>query len=150
MSGNQRILVLALAALVAVVGFFVARQSGDDGSASDNATTVQRTIVDTPGGTKTTRTVTEKPAAPRPELIVVEDGEPAGGVRQLRFKKGGTVDFRVRSDQPDELHVHGYDIEKELPAGRAVRVRFPADIDGRFEVELHHAGTQVARLEVAP
>jgi hypothetical protein len=146
MSGNQRNTLLALAAVVLVVGFFVARQASDD---DDGGSTTTATAAQT-GTSTTSRTVAAEPTKPQPPLVEIRDGAPVGGARELTFQKGGTVDFRVRSDAPGEVHVHGYDVEKELPAGKPVRFRFPADIDGRFEVELHGADVQIARIEVSP
>jgi hypothetical protein len=43
----------------------------------------------------------------------------------------------VTSDTADEIHIHGYDIEKEVGAGGTVTIDFAADIPGQFEVEAH-------------
>ena len=45
--------------------------------------------------------------------------------------------FRVTADEDEEIHVHGYDIEKEVPAGETIDVSFPATITGIFEIEFH-------------
>ena len=74
----------------------------------------------------------------------------AGAVRQLSVQKGETVAFRVRHASDKELHVHGYDISRALPAGKTVAVRFPASIEGIFEIELEHSHTQIASLRVEP
>jgi hypothetical protein len=50
----------------------------------------------------------------------------------------------------DEIHVHGYDLKKDVPKGGSVQFNFKASIEGRFEVELENAGTQIANLEVTP
>jgi len=91
-----------------------------------------------------------KPAKPATPTIVVRGGKPVGGVKELDFEAGDTVRFAVRSDASEELHVHGYDIERELPAGRKVVVQFPADIEGIFEAELHPSDTQIAELRIEP
>ena len=154
MTGTNRIAVLAVAALVAVVGFFVAQNAADDGTDAASTPTTQQTAAAAPQQAEPSSTPEEAAPAPapkpKPPLIVVEGGQPEGGVRDLSFEKGGEVDFRVRSTTADEIHVHGYDETVPLPAGETVRVRFPADIDGRFEVELHGSGTQIAQLEVTP
>ena len=46
------------------------------------------------------------------------------------------------------MHVHGYEIEKELPAGQQVTVDFTADQTGVFEIETHESELQLAQLEV--
>ena len=66
-----------------------------------------------------------------------------------KIKKGQTVRIIVTSDKADEVHVHGYDIEKELAAGQTGTIEFTADQTGRFEVETHHQGLQLFQFEVS-
>lgn len=82
--------------------------------------------------------------------IVVAGGEPEGGVAELEFAKGEQVEFTVESDVPEEIHVHGYDVLGDLEPGRPTEFRFPAAIEGVFEVELHGTGAIVAELTVEP
>jgi hypothetical protein len=82
--------------------------------------------------------------------IRVAGGQPQGGVKTLSFKKGDRIRFKVVSDVADEIHVHGYDVKKDVTAGGTVQFSFPATIEGRFEVELEQAHTQIAQLEVTP
>jgi hypothetical protein len=56
----------------------------------------------------------------------------------------------VQSDVADEIHVHGYDLKKDVTKGGSVTFTFKGTIEGRFEVELENAGTQIANLEVTP
>jgi hypothetical protein len=56
----------------------------------------------------------------------------------------------VTADAADEAHLHGYDITKELGPGKTARFRFKADIEGVFELELHHSGAQLAKITVEP
>ena len=58
--------------------------------------------------------------------------------RKVQVAAGEHVHLRVTSDHADEVHVHGYDIEKEVSAGGTVTIDFTADIPGQFEVEAHH------------
>jgi hypothetical protein len=82
--------------------------------------------------------------------IVVKDGKPVGGIRQLTYKKGDRIRFEVESDVSDEIHVHGYDIMKEVEAGGSASFDFPATIEGGFEAELEERGEQIAELTVNP
>jgi len=82
--------------------------------------------------------------------IVVEDGKPVGGVRSLTYDKGEQVRFKVDSDVSDEIHVHGYDIMKDVKAGGSVGFDFPADIEGVFEAELEGRTEQIIELTVNP
>ena len=56
----------------------------------------------------------------------------------------------ITSDAADEIHVHGYDIYEDVPAGGRARVRFKADAAGIFEIEMHGSGQQIASLRVNP
>jgi len=82
--------------------------------------------------------------------IVVKNGEPVGGVQDLDYKAGEQVRFSVDSDVADEVHVHGYDLMKDVAAGGSVSFSFPAEIEGIFEVELEERGEQIAELRVNP
>jgi hypothetical protein len=52
--------------------------------------------------------------------IEVKNEEPVGGVQELEFDSGEEIRFRVSSDAAEEIHVHGYDIAKDVPAGGTV------------------------------
>jgi hypothetical protein len=82
--------------------------------------------------------------------IVVENGKPVGGVRDLTYNKGEQVRFKVDSDVSDEIHVHGYDIMKDVEAGGSVGFDFPASIEGVFEAELEGRKEQIVELTVNP
>lgn len=82
--------------------------------------------------------------------VVVRNGEPVGGVQELEFSAGERIRFSVESDVADEIHVHGYDLAQNVPAGGEVSFDFPADIEGIFEVELEGRGEQIAELRVNP
>ena len=128
---------LGIVAVAAAVLLLVLLSSSDDSGDSSDA-----------GGRS--GAPASKPAKPPVPTIVVRDGKSVGGVEELEFDSGETVRLTVRSDTPDELHVHGYDVEMELPAGRTVSVQFPATIEGIFEAELHESGEQIAELRVNP
>jgi hypothetical protein len=82
--------------------------------------------------------------------IVVKNGKPVGGIRQLTYTKGDQIRFKVESDVSDEIHVHGYDVMKDVEAGGAVSFDFPATIEGGFEAELEGRGEQIIELTVNP
>jgi hypothetical protein len=54
----------------------------------------------------------------------------------------------VRTDAGEEVHLHGYDIERQVTPGKPVRIAFTAKLPGRFELELHHPDALLAVLEV--
>lgn len=82
-------------------------------------------------------------------------GEVEGGVQEIEVTAGEVVTLVVTSDSPDDIHLHGYDIEREAGPGEPARFRFKADIEGAFEIESHvaeDAGLEplIANLLVEP
>ena len=71
-------------------------------------------------------------------------------IKELKYSKGDRVRLVVRSDVADEIHIHGYDLKQDVPAGGSVRFNFAADIEGVFEIELEERKEQIAELRVSP
>jgi heme/copper-type cytochrome/quinol oxidase subunit 2 len=82
--------------------------------------------------------------------IVIKDGKPVGGIAQLTYNEGEQVRFKVDSDVSDEVHMHGYDIMKDVEAGGSVTFDFPATLEGVFEAELEDRKEQILELTVNP
>jgi hypothetical protein len=87
---------------------------------------------------------------PEPAQILVRDGKPVGGVARLEYKRGERIRFAVFSDTADEVHVHGFDLAKDVAANGSVRFDFEADIEGVYEVEFEGAHVQIAELRIEP
>jgi hypothetical protein len=81
--------------------------------------------------------------------VTFAHGRAGGDTGRVQVAKGTSVALVVTSDVADEVHLHGYDIEKELSPGTPVTLQFDATITGVFEVELHKAGTVLLRLQVS-
>ena len=120
---------------------------GDDSDAVETTTTTETTTSES----TTTETTTE-PEAGQPTVVRVNvvGGVPEDGIVRASVSKGDRVALVVTSDVADEVHVHGYDISKDVTAGGTARIVFTADIAGRFEVELEERGVQIADLTVTP
>jgi FtsP/CotA-like multicopper oxidase with cupredoxin domain len=135
------VLVVGAAALAAA-GFLILRPDDEtEGPARGSQQTG-------PTGAADRTTPAPTPAYTR---ISVRGGRPVGGVKTIEVDKGDTVRMSLASDAPEEFHVHGYERSVAVTPGRPARVRFPADVEGVFEVEAHRAGdVEVARLRVGP
>jgi plastocyanin len=133
---SQRIGLLVAAVVVVVVAIVVIGGGDDEDSSPSTETTAQ--------------TTSEKPATPAVPTITIKDGKPVGGVQEIEVDKGDTIQFKVKSDADHEIHMHGYDIAKEVAAGGQVSYDVPADIDGIFEIEIEDLGEQIAELRVNP
>jgi plastocyanin len=136
MSRNQRIGLIVAALVVAVIAFVVASPGGDDDGGSKAAQTTPATKTATG-----TETQAGAPAPPKPEVnrIQIRGGEVVGGPAEIKVKNGDTVLIVVSADAPDDIHLHGYDIEKPVEPGQPARFRFKANLEGEFEIESHVA-----------
>ena len=129
MGRNQRIGLIAAAVVVAVVAVVIATSGGDDNSTTDQTVSVFH--------------------------LQLKDAAPVGGVQNFTAKKDASVRIVVSADATDQVHLHGYDIEKEATPAEPAVIRFKADIEGSFELESHtaeHEGKEplIAHLHVEP
>jgi hypothetical protein len=85
-----------------------------------------------------------------PTIVVDKNGEPVGGITEITVNTGDEVRFKVKSAVAEEIHVHGYDLMKDVPAGGTVSFSFPAEIEGIFEAELEGHAEQILELRVEP
>lgn len=139
----MRAMTSALALLALTVGLAAC-------GGKDDAPPTPSTETETPVTTTDMQTETTDSAAPKVVRITVTNGLPAGGIVRQSVGKGDRVVIVVDSDVSDEIHVHGYDLKKDVTAGGTARIPFRATIPGRFEVELEGRGTQIAELTVSP
>ena len=121
MSRAQRLSFLAVALVVAVVAVVVILASG--GGSDDSSS-----------------------SAASGKTVVLEPGK----VQKLKYTQGDQVRFQVRSPKADEVHVHGYNIERELKPNQPTTIAFKATINGIFDIEVHSTDTQIGQLTVEP
>lgn len=153
--------IVAGALLVLAVGLVFVLGSDDEADApgkSTVATTTETVTTPAPATTGTEATTPAPAPKPTPEpepepsvpTVAFADGKPKGGVKRLAFDKGEVVEFKVVSDVPEEIHIHGYDIYRDVAPGKSTTFRFDAKFDGKYEIEVHDAAVQVASLEIQP
>jgi hypothetical protein len=156
MSPRARIALVVGGLVVVVVAFVIASSSSDTSKQQDRTDAGATATAPAPAATATaesgTTTQSDQIDVPMPTVPVIKvvGAKPQGGVKRLTFTKGDTIKFTVQSDTADEIHVHGYDVHKDVAAGGKVTFTIPAKIEGRFVVELEAHGTQIAELEVDP
>ena len=160
MSRNQRIGLLAAAGVVVLVAIVVAVASGGDDDGGQAAqTTTQTATQGGSAGTDTgaaTETETTSPAPGQQSFeLQIKGGEPVGGVKDFKVTKGDRVTIVVTADADDDIHLHGYDIEKPVAPGKPATFKFTANLEGIFDIESHVAEDagrepQMAKLTVEP
>jgi hypothetical protein len=80
--------------------------------------------------------------------VAVKGGKVLPSAHREKVPQGDTVRLVVTTDTADEVHVHGYDLKKDVAAGKTGTLEFVADQSGVFEVELEAAALQLLQLEV--
>ena len=146
---------MRVALMLAAVAAGAIALAGCGGGSSNDAVTTTETTTSAPATTTDTTATTETTATtPASEAkvitVTVVKGVPQGGIQRPTVKKGDKVVLVVRTDSGEAVHLHGYNIEKPVVPGKAVRLPFTADIPGRFEVELPPTDALLAVIEVQP
>ncbi len=141
----RNLLIGAAALAVAVALFLVLRPDDAD----------EEPLTTTAGTTNTTTTVSVPPPPPGPPppanvRITIRDGLPVGGVRRVTVSQGRRVVLNVMSDVADHVHLHGYDLMRDVGPGQPARLAFRATIVGTVEAELEDRGVQIASITATP
>lgn len=127
---NTRTAIVGAGLVVIAVVLFIVLGGGSDSSSDSSSTT---------------------DAGKVPTVVVDKEGHPVGGIQELVYKKGDQIHFKVKVPFEEEVHLHGYDVAKEVPkGGGTVTYDLPAEIEGVFEAELEGHKEQIIELKVEP
>jgi len=99
------------------------------------------------GSTQAAIVTTPKPLVLK---VVVGTKGVAGGPKRFTVRKNRNIVLVVRSALADEVHVHGYDLSRDVRAGGVARIAFKTRLTGRFEVELEDRRLPIAEITVRP
>lgn len=141
---NTRTLVLPALAAVLLTGC----SAGTDPDDADLVQPQQQPAVSAPADPTPTQEAAP-PIAPRLIEASFEAGQVRTAESRVEVSRGDQVVLRITSDVAEEVHVHGYDLVFDVPAGGTVEKSFTADLPGQWEVELHDAGRPMLVLKVA-
>jgi heme/copper-type cytochrome/quinol oxidase subunit 2 len=144
---NAGKLALAAAGVAVVVILFVLLRPDDEAAAPTTPTGTVPTETDGTTSAPTTPTTTLEPEGPEPVRITFLGGE-VTGPRRPEFTVGDRVVLIVRADVVDHVHVHGFDLMKDVAPGTPARFSFEVDAPGRFEVELEERHLPLTELVV--
>jgi len=67
----------------------------------------------------------------------ITNGRVPDDMRLIRVKQNDVVKLEWSTDKPITVHLHGYDIEREIKPGTITEMTFTARATGRFTVEPH-------------
>ena len=142
-------LILGAAVVVVAALFVVLRPNDDDESSASTSATTQTT------GTTPTVTTPVVPQPPQPPpaariRVTVKNGLPEGGPVRATVAKNRRVDLTVTSDVADEVHLHGYNLKRDVAPGQPATITFRATIVGTVEAELEERGVRIATITTKP
>ena len=143
MTRTGRVVLVAAAIGAAVLAFVLLRPDDEDGGGGTSTTTAR-----TPATTG--RSAPTPPRRPSVPVVRLREGGARGGPLLRRARGGERIRFAVTSNVEDEVHVHGYDLTRRVPAGGRALFSFRARLEGVFEVESHASHEAVASLRVTP
>jgi plastocyanin len=137
--GAMSLVRLRFAACLATGGLLLVSGCGGSSTAADPSTSPAAGSSSAGAGT----------SAKASDIVVsVKDGKVSPKAHRVKVAVGSSVRILVSSDVDDEVHVHGYDIEREISAGQSSTIEFTADQTGIFEVETHESGLLLLQLQV--
>ena len=61
---------------------------------------------------------------------------------------GARLRLVITVDHDDEVHVHGFDVEREVTAGKPVTLDLTGGEPGLYEVETHHPSLRLLQVLV--
>ena len=86
---------------------------------------------------------------PEGAIVVEVQGNKVSGVEDtVEVAVGDEIILVVSSNEPDEVHVQGYDETDDVGPKERAEIQFTADIPGVFEVELEEAAQLLFELQV--
>jgi hypothetical protein len=87
-------------------------------------------------------------------VLPIENGRVPENLHRIRVHQNDVVTLKWSSDRPIKIHLHGYDVEKEVKPGAVTEMTFTARATGRFAIESHASsgahGPPLVTLEVYP
>jgi heme/copper-type cytochrome/quinol oxidase subunit 2 len=139
-----------LLACLLISGGVLAGCGGGDGGGAAAATT---TVASTTTTTSAEPTSTEEPTTTAGFSGTLIEAKVTGdqvdtASRRVRVSRGEKVRIQVEADHAEEVHVHGYDLKKDVAPGKPAVIEFTADAPGVFEVELEEAALKLFELQV--
>ena len=148
----NRILIVAAAVIVAAGLFVVLRPDDEDEATLTTATTTATTTSTTTEREPSVPPPPRPPSPPPPAVvrITVRDGTPVGGVRRVTVGKRRRVVLVVSSNVADHVHLHGYNVFRDVAPGRPARLAFRATIVGTVVAELEDRRVPLARITTQP
>lgn len=98
--------------------------------------------------TSSSSTSSESSTAARTIDITVTGNKVSPPPTTVDLGVGQSLTLTVTSDHADQLHLHGFEIEKDLVAGKPLSVTVTGAQPGVYDVETHHPELRLLKIAV--
>ena len=119
--------------------------TGDGGAATSSAPS---STASTTSGTTAPGASPTSDSADRTIAITVQGKNVTPAPSRVEMTSSQTLRLVVTSDHDDELHAHGFDVEKQLVAGQPTTVDLTGAPPGLYEVETHDPELRLLQVVV--
>ena len=80
--------------------------------------------------------------------VTIKGSQVSPSPHQVDLGAGSTLTLTVTSDHDDELHAHGFEVEKPIKAGVPLTITLKGAQPGVYEVETHHPPLRLLSVAV--
>ncbi|HMQ66310.1 MAG TPA: hypothetical protein PJ992_08470 [Arachnia sp.] len=77
------------------------------------------------------------PASAAPQTIELVVTDPPSPAKKVDVALGAEVTIVITTPEDDRAHLHGYEVELDIPAGVPTELTFTATMSGSYELESH-------------
>ena len=133
-------------ALPLTLGLAACGSSGDGPGTGGSSTASTTTSSSSSSGPSSSSSSSS--AAGRTIDITVKGSTVTPAPATVDLAVGEQLTLTVTSDHADQLHIHGFEIEKDLVAGTPLSVTVTGAQPGVYEVETHHPELRLMKIAV--
>jgi hypothetical protein len=137
-----------LAAAMALVALAMSGCASADETTAGSGSAATTSASPSPTAVVTVQKPPPQPPQEQTIRVTISGGKVDPPPGRVQIDKGKAVRLIVSSDQADEVHVHGYDLEAPVGPGAPATITFTAGQTGLFEVETHDSEQVLLQLQV--
>ncbi|WP_369820404.1 cupredoxin domain-containing protein [Phycicoccus sp. Soil803] len=128
------------------LGLAACGSSGDD--SGTGGSTSSSTTSSSSSSSGSSSSSSSSSASGRTIAITVTGSKVTPAPATVDLAVGEQLTLTVTSDHADQLHIHGFEIEKDLVAGTPLSVTVTGAQPGVYEVETHHPELRLMKIAV--
>ncbi len=146
-------LALGVSALVAACGQSTTVDSGPPvkvtvGASPTSTPSLTPSTADTPGADRSSKPTGPAPTNIKTVSISLANGKVSPAPQRIELRKGEKLTLKFLSDHDDAIHVHGFEVERQLSAQVPAQIQLTGGAAGIFDVESHHPELKLLQIVV--